>query len=149
MQPQGLPPAGVGFAEGHPVGQGLEVGAVEVRLELVACLGVEARLGVQAVDIGVDVHDEHRAVLAGEHVEVVDVQLAGLSRQRGVEVMGHEDIPFVLVIRVPDPERQFRDPGPIARRHDALNARRAPAPPRPVKTGSEKSQLRRDHRTRG
>jgi hypothetical protein len=28
---------------------------------------VEARLGVEAVDVGVDVHDEYRAPLAGKH----------------------------------------------------------------------------------
>ena len=92
MQPQGLPSAGVRLAEGHPVGQGLEVSAAEVHLELIARLGVEAWLGVQAVDIGVDVHDEHRAALAGEDVQVVDEQLAGLSRQRRVEVMGHKEV---------------------------------------------------------
>ena len=69
VQLQGLLPAGVRFAEGHPVGQGLKVGPVEVHLELIAGLGVEARLGVQAVDVGVDVHDEYRAVLAGEDVQ--------------------------------------------------------------------------------
>ena len=89
VQPQGLPSAGVCLAEGHPVGQGLEVGAVEVHLELIARLRVEARLRMEAVDIGVDVHDEDRAVLAGEDVQVVDVQLAALSRQRRVEVMRH------------------------------------------------------------
>jgi hypothetical protein len=82
-----LLPAGVRLAEGHPVGQVLIRGAVEVDLELIAGLVVEARLGVQAVDVGVDVHDQHRAVLAGKHVQVVEVQLAGLSRQRRVEVM--------------------------------------------------------------
>jgi hypothetical protein len=32
----------------------------------------------QAVDVGVDVHHEHRAVLAWKHVQVIEEQLAGL-----------------------------------------------------------------------
>ena len=99
VQLEGLVPVGARFAEGDPVGQGFEVGPVEVDLELIARLGVEARLGMQAVDIGIDVHDEHGAALAGEHVQVVDEQLAGLSRQRRVEMMGHGDSPFVPVMR--------------------------------------------------
>jgi hypothetical protein len=86
VQLQGLPPVGVRLAEGHPVGQGLDVGPVEVDLELIAGLVVETRLGVQAVDVGVDVHHEHRAALAGKHVQVVEVQLAGLGGQRRVEI---------------------------------------------------------------
>ena len=70
---------GVRSGEGHPVGEGLDVGPAEVHLELIARLGVEARLGVQAVDVGVDVHGEYRAALAGKHVEVIEVQLAGLG----------------------------------------------------------------------
>ena len=105
VQPQGLAPVGVRFAEGHPAGQGLEVGAVEVHLDLIARLGVEARLRMQAVDIGVDVHDEHRAALAGKHVQVVDVQLAGLSRQRRIQMMRHGGIPI------------FREPGGGAMPH--------------------------------
>ena len=65
VQLQGLPPVCIRFGEGHPVGQGLEVGPVEVHLELIARLGVEARLGMEPVDVRVDVHDEHRAALAG------------------------------------------------------------------------------------
>jgi len=34
---------------------------------------------MQAVDVGVDVHGEYRAALAGKHVEVIEVQLAGLG----------------------------------------------------------------------
>jgi hypothetical protein len=52
VQLQSLPPVGVRLAEGHPVGQGLDVGPVEVDLELIAGLVVEARLGVRAVDAG-------------------------------------------------------------------------------------------------
>ena len=89
MQLQGLPPARVGFTERHPVGQGLEVRSVEVHLELIARLRVEPRLGKQAVDVGVDVHDEHRAALAREDVQVIDVELAGLACERRVEMMGH------------------------------------------------------------
>jgi hypothetical protein len=44
---------------------------------------------MQAVDVGVDVHDEHRAALAGKDVQVIDVELAGLACERGVEVMRH------------------------------------------------------------
>ena len=85
VQLQGLPPAGVGFTERHPVGEGFEVGSVEVHLELIARLrGVEPRLGMQAVDVGVDVHDEHRAALAVEDVQVIDVELAGLGLASGV-----------------------------------------------------------------
>ena len=49
----GLLPGRVGLAERHPVRQVLVQQAVEVDFELVAGLGVEARLGVQAVDVGV------------------------------------------------------------------------------------------------
>ena len=100
VQAQGLPAIGVRLAEGHSVGQGLEVGPVEVHLELIARLGVEARLGVQAVHVGVDVHDEYRAALAGKHVQVVEVQLAGLRRQRRVEMMRHGNIPLFPVTRL-------------------------------------------------
>ena len=48
VQPQRLPPGGVRLAEGDPVGELLEVGSVEVHLELVAGFGVEARLSVDA-----------------------------------------------------------------------------------------------------
>ena len=97
VQPQGLLPVRVRFGEGHPPGQGFEGGPVEVHLELIARLGVEARLGVQTVDVGVDVHDEHRAARAGKHVQVVEVQLAGLSGQRRVEMVRHGDVPFFLL----------------------------------------------------
>jgi hypothetical protein len=46
---------------------------------------VEARLGIDAGDAGVDVHDQHRAGLAREDVQVIDVQrlfwrASGVSR---------------------------------------------------------------------
>jgi hypothetical protein len=63
-----------------------------MHLELVARLGVEARLGVDTGDVRVDVHHEHRAaVFPFEGVQVIDVQLAVLGRQGRVEVVGHED----------------------------------------------------------
>ena len=68
VQGQSLPAAGVGLVEGHPVGQVLERGPVQVDLDLVAGLRVEPRLGVQAVDVGVDVKDEDRAALARKNV---------------------------------------------------------------------------------
>ena len=51
VQLQGLPPAGVRFAEGHPVGQLLVVGSADVNLELVAGFGVEAGLSVDPGDV--------------------------------------------------------------------------------------------------
>ena len=89
MQPQGLAAVGGRLAEGHPVGQGLKVGPAEVHLELITGLGMEARMGVDAGDVGVDVQYEHGAALAGKHVQIVDIQLAVLSRQRRIQVMGH------------------------------------------------------------
>jgi hypothetical protein len=89
VQLQGLPSAGVGFTERQPVGEGFEVRSVEVHLELIALLRVEPGLGMQAVDVGVDVHDEHRAALAGEDVKVIEVELTGLACERRVEMMGH------------------------------------------------------------
>lgn len=59
----GLPAVGVGLAEGEPIGQRLLAGTVEVHLDLVARLVVEARLGVGTGDVGVDVHDEDRRQL--------------------------------------------------------------------------------------
>jgi hypothetical protein len=47
---------------------------------------------VGAGDGRVDVHHEHGAVAAGEDVQVVDEELAGLARQRCVKVMGHRMI---------------------------------------------------------
>jgi hypothetical protein len=49
---------------------------------------------MEAVDVGVDVHDEHRAAVAGKDVQVIDVKLARLGCQRRVEVMGRGGIPF-------------------------------------------------------
>ena len=46
-------------------------------------------LGVDAGDVGIDVHDEHRAALAGEDVQVIDEQLTVLGRQRSVEMVRH------------------------------------------------------------
>jgi hypothetical protein len=89
VQLQCLSSVRVGVAEGHPVGEVFELGAVEVHLELVPCLGVEGRFGVGSGDGRVDVHDEDRAVLAGEDVQVVEVELTGLAGERGVEVVGH------------------------------------------------------------
>jgi hypothetical protein len=58
-----------------------------MHLELIAGLRMEARLGVDAGDVGIDVHDEDGAVVAREDVQVVDVQLAVLARQRRIEVV--------------------------------------------------------------
>ncbi|MEU2501443.1 hypothetical protein ACPB99_27740 [Streptomyces pseudogriseolus] len=78
METQGLPAGGLGHAEREAIGHRLLVGTVEVHLDLVARLVVEARFGVGSGDVGVDVHDEDRAALAGEDVEVVDEKLAVL-----------------------------------------------------------------------
>ena len=94
VQPQGLPPVSVGAAEGHPEGQVFVVGPVEVHLELVARLRVETGLRMQAVDVRVDVHDEHRAGVAGEDVQVVDEKLPVLGRQRRIQVMRHAKPPI-------------------------------------------------------
>jgi hypothetical protein len=80
-----------------------------VDLELIAGLGVEARLGVQAVDVGVDVHDEHRAARTGKHIQIVEVQLAGLSGQRRVEMMRHEQV--LMSLREP---AVWQTPGVVA-----------------------------------
>src|SRR5262245_15429498 len=60
-----------------------------MHLEFITRLRVEPRLGKQAVDVGVDVHDQHRAALAREDVQVIEVELPGLAGERGVEVMRH------------------------------------------------------------
>lgn len=66
-----------------------------MHLELVPCLRVKARLGVQSIDVGVNVHDEHGAAVVGEHVQVIDIQLASLSGKRRVEVMRHQTFAFI------------------------------------------------------
>jgi hypothetical protein len=86
---QGLSSPGVAFAEGHPVGQGFEVGAVEVHLELIARLRMEARLDIGSGDGGVDIHDEHGAAVACKHVQVIDVELAILGCERRIKMMRH------------------------------------------------------------
>jgi hypothetical protein len=70
-----------------------------VHLELIARLRVEARLGVDAGDVGVDVHDEHGAVVAREDVQVIDVELAVLAGQRRIQMMGHRTLLLLRVIR--------------------------------------------------
>jgi hypothetical protein len=80
VEPEGLSSAGVRLAKGHPVGEFLVLAAVEMDLELVTGLVVEAGLNVRTGHRGVDVHHEHRAVLAPEQVEIVDVELAVLGR---------------------------------------------------------------------
>ena len=67
----------------------LEIGSAEVDLELIACLRVEPRLGIQPSDIGVDVHHEHGAAGAREDVQVIDVELPVLAGQRRIKVMRH------------------------------------------------------------
>ena len=89
MEPQGLSSVRVRFVKGHPVGQRLELASVDMRLELVAGLVVEARLHVDSRDVRVDVHDEHRAAVALEDVQVVDIELAVLARQRRVQMVRH------------------------------------------------------------
>jgi hypothetical protein len=89
VQPQRLPSLRVRLAEGHPAGQVLEIGAAEMHLELVARLRVEPRFGMQAVDVGVHVHHEHGARVAREDIQIVEVELAGLGRQRRIQMMGH------------------------------------------------------------
>jgi hypothetical protein len=88
-QLQRLPASGVRPAERHPVCQILEVSPVEMHLQLVACLRMEAGLGVQAVHVGVDVHHEDGACLAREHIQVVDEQLPAAGGQRRIEVVRH------------------------------------------------------------
>jgi hypothetical protein len=46
-------------------------------------------LEVSPVDVRVHVHDEYCAGLAWEDVQVIEVQLAGLRRQRCVEMVRH------------------------------------------------------------
>ena len=120
VQPQGLPPVSVGAAEGHPEGQVFVVGPVEVHLELVARLRVESGLRMQAVDVRVDVHDEHRAGVAGEDVQVVDEKLPVLGRQRRIQVMRHAK---------PRSEGLRRNRAPPGKSP-------APVPPRPTRPGS-------------
>lgn len=89
MQLKDLAAGGVRFAEGSPVGEGFEVGAVDVHLELVARFRVESRLDVRPGDGGVDVHDEHSAVVAVEYEQVIDVELTVLPGQRRIEMVRH------------------------------------------------------------
>jgi hypothetical protein len=89
VQPQRLPSRRVRLAEGEAVGQVLEIGAIDMHLELIARLRVEPRLGMQAVDVRVHVHHEHGACVAREDIQVVEVELAGLGGQRRIQMMGH------------------------------------------------------------
>ena len=83
-------PRPVGLAEGHPVGHLFVIGPAEVQLDLVTRLRVGPGLGKQAGDVGVHIHHEYRVALASEHVQLIDVKLAGLGRQeRRVETMQH------------------------------------------------------------
>ena len=91
---QMLSSIGVWFAERHSVGQRFEIGSVEVYLELIPRFRMEARFDVNSGDVGVDVHDEHRAGVALEDVQVVDIKLAVLACERGIEVMRHRDTSF-------------------------------------------------------
>ena len=85
---------GVRFAEGHSVGQRFEIGSVEVHLELIACLRVEAWFDMDSGDVRVDVHDEHGAGVTLEDVQVVEIKLAVLTCERGIEVMRHSNTSF-------------------------------------------------------
>jgi hypothetical protein len=68
VQFHGLASVRTRFAEGDAVGQGFEIGPVEMNLELVARLMMKPGLYVDAGNIRVDVHDEHGAVGGREHV---------------------------------------------------------------------------------
>ena len=99
MQPQGLSTIRLWCAKGHAVRQRLELGSVDVHLELVPCLVVKARLHVDPSDVGVDVHHEHRAVVALKDVQVVEVELAVLTCKRRVEMMRHGALLLRLCLR--------------------------------------------------
>src|SRR5207342_2804587 len=88
---QVLSATGVRFAEGHSVGQRFEIGSVEVHLELIACLRVEAWLNMNSGDVRVDVHDEHSTGVALKDVQVVEIKLAVLTCERSIEVMRHSN----------------------------------------------------------
>ena len=90
---QVLLPTGVRFAEGHSVGQRFEIGSVEVHLELIACLRVEAWLNMNSGDVRIDVHDEHGAGVTLKDVQVVEIKLAVLTCERGIKVMRHSNTP--------------------------------------------------------
>jgi hypothetical protein len=93
VQSHGLPPVRVALTERDPVGQGLEVGALEVDLELVAGPWMESSLDVGPGDGGVDVHDEHGAAVAWEDEQVVEIELAVLASQGRIKMMGHVTAP--------------------------------------------------------
>ena len=83
-----------GSPEGHSVGQRFEIGSVEVHLELIACLRVEAWFDMDSGDVRVDIHGEHSAGVALEDVQVVEIKLAVLTCERGIEVMRHNHTSF-------------------------------------------------------
>ena len=76
-----------------------EIGSVEVHLEFVARLVVEARLNVDAGNVRVHVHDEYCAVVTREDVQVVDIKLAVLRCERGIEVMRHGGKLHALILQ--------------------------------------------------
>ena len=92
VQLQRLPTVGIPLAEGQPVGQRLEVGAVHMDLELVARFRVETGLHVRSGDGRVDVHDEDGAVITAKDVEIVDIEPTVLTGQRRIKVMGHAEL---------------------------------------------------------
>src|SRR5258705_6840174 len=94
MKLESLPARGVGLAERDAVGQALELSAVKMDLDLVSRFGMEAVLDIGTGNGRVDIHDEDGAVVAWKDVEVVDVELAVLPRERGVEMMGHAVAPL-------------------------------------------------------
>jgi hypothetical protein len=94
MHLQVLLSVGVRFAEGHSVGQRFEIGSVEVHLELIACLRVEAWFDMDSGDVRVDVHDKHGTGVTLEEVQVVEIKLAVLTCERGIEVMRHSNTSF-------------------------------------------------------
>ena len=79
----------VRFAEGHSAGQRFEIGSIEVHFELIACLRVKARFDMDPGDVRIDVHDQHGASITLEDVEVVNIKLAVLTREGGIEMMRH------------------------------------------------------------
>lgn len=110
VQGEVLTALGVELAEGDAVGQLLHLRAVDVDLELVPCLVVEAGLDVRLRHRAVHVHHEHGAAFAVEDVQVVEVELAGLGGERGVEVVRHGLAPEVALTQDRTEASRAKDP---------------------------------------
>jgi len=99
-------PVAVGLREREAERQGVVRGVVEMHLDLVAALGVEAGGVLVARQRRARVQDEHGRTGGSEHVLVGDVEPGVAASEGRVQVMGHADDLLVVtsapVDRIPD-----------------------------------------------